>query len=90
MIYAQMASKFICECGYQVRTNMFEGHGIFRMVADNDIDSIDETAPAKTVIDLWFRSKELIKCKGCGSLFLWDKELKDYVQYKKVANSTKK
>lgn len=79
-----MASKFICECGYQVRTNMFEGHGIYRMITDNEIDLIDDSESAKSVIDLWLKSQELIKCKGCGSLYLWDTDKKEYIQYKKV------
>lgn len=79
-----MASKFVCVCGYTVRTNMFEGHGIYRLVSDNEIDKVDDTQPAKAVIDLWLRSKECIKCKGCGCLYLWNQEVMEYVRYTKA------
>ena len=78
-----MASKFKCECGYIVRTNMFEGHGIYRMLSDNEIDQFTDTDSAKAIIDLWFKSQEVIKCKGCDNLHLWDSDLNDYIQYKK-------
>ncbi len=79
-----MASKFICECGYTICTNTFEGHGIGRLLTDNDVDSVDDSSPAREVIDLWLKSQEVVKCKGCGSLYLWNKETKEYDQYKKV------
>lgn len=79
-----MASKFLCECGYTVFTNLFEGHGIYRMVIDNDIDRFEDADSAEAVKDLWFKSQEAIKCKGCGCLYLWNSATKQYDQYKKV------
>ncbi len=79
-----MASKFVCVCGRTVCNNMFEGHGIYRLVSDNEIDKIDDAQSARDVIDLWFKSQECIKCKGCGCLYLWNQEALDYERYTKT------
>lgn len=79
-----MASKFICNCGYQVRTNSFEGHGIYSLITDNDIDTLKEPITEKDLSDLWFNSHRMVECKACGTFYLWDKETKKYIAYKKV------
>ena len=79
-----MASKFICECGYQVRTNSFEGHGIYSLITDNDIDTLKEPIMEKDLSDLWFNSQRMVECKGCGAFYLLDKETNNYVAYKKL------
>ena len=81
---SKMASKFICDCGYSVRTNTFEGHGIYRLLSDNDIDQIDDSESARVVKDSWFKAQELIMCKGCGCLYLWNSELKQYDKYELI------
>lgn len=79
-----MASKFLCECGYTVCTNSFEGHGIYRLISDNQISSIEKPISPDELSDLWFSSPEIIKCKGCGCFYSWEQDQKEYVQYKKV------
>jgi hypothetical protein len=79
-----MASKFICECGYTVCTNLFEGHGIFFMVSDNFIDEIEYSDTTKSIIDALLKSKKAVKCKSCGDLYLWNVNKKEYRHYKKV------
>lgn len=79
-----MASKFLCDCGYTVCTNSFEGHGIFRLISDVKVDAMKDPISVREVTDLWFASPELIACKGCGSFYQWDSDLKAYMQYKRV------
>lgn len=79
-----MASKFVCDCGHTVSTNGFEGHGIFRLISDNEIDALNDPISVREVTELWFRSQEMIGCKGYGSFYQWDGVAQRYVQYKQV------
>ena len=79
-----MASKFLCDCGYQVRTNSFEGHGIYSLITDNDLDSVKEPISENDLSNLWFNSQRMVECKDCGTFYLWDNEAKKYIAYKKV------
>ncbi|MCS4307567.1 hypothetical protein M2404_001901 [Rheinheimera pacifica] len=63
---------------------MFEGHSIYRMLSDNDVDSIDDSDNAKDLVELWLGSQEVIRCKGCGCLYLWDPSANLYEKYVKV------
>ena len=83
-----LASKFVCDCGHTVCTNGFEGHAIFRLLSDNEIDALNDPISVQEVTELWFRSPEIIGCKGCGSFFQWDGVGQRYVQYKQVPAST--
>jgi len=80
-----MASKFLCSCGHTVRINLFEGHGIYHLVTDNEIDALKDPINVEEVTDLWFKSPEMIKCKGCGCIYLRDQDRKEYVQYQRVS-----
>lgn len=76
-----MASKFLCECGYVVRINAFEGHEIFHLISDKQVDALTNPLTTDDVVDMWFESQELIKCKGCSCLHLWDEVSESYVRY---------
>lgn len=76
-----MASKFLCECGYVVRTNSFEGHEIFHLISDAQVDALNNPISTDDVLDMWFESQEIIKCKGCNCLHLWDQVSESYVRY---------
>jgi len=80
-----MASKFLCDCGYQVRTNSFEDHSIYSLITSNDIDAVKEPITENVLSNLWFNSQRMVECRGCGTLYLWDKEAKKYIA-KKIVN----
>jgi len=79
-----VASRLKCECGYAISINSFEGHGICRLISDNQVDSIEGSISADDLVRLWFSSPEMIKCGGCDSFYSWDKNIKEYVQYKRT------
>ncbi len=79
-----MSSKFSCNCGNTVCTNSFEGHGIYRLITDIQIDSLKDPITVDEVTTLWFGSPEMIKCNGCGCFYQWSIEDKEYIQYKRT------
>ena len=79
-----MASKFLCDCGEVVRTNSFEGHGVYSLITDNDIDKLKEPISEKDLTDLWFNSQKMVECSRCGTFYLWNEENNYYVAYKKI------
>jgi hypothetical protein len=79
-----MASKFKCGCGNEVYTNVFEGHGVCSLVADNDIDKLNDSISAKEVGEIWLNSQRAIKCKNCGRLYLAQPGSGEYEVYEKI------
>jgi hypothetical protein len=66
-----MASKFMCDCGNLIYTNLFEGHGIYSLVSDIDFDKLEgDPISRKAVSEMWFWSKRAIECKNCGRLYV--------------------
>ena len=68
-----MASKFVCTCGTVVRTNLYEGHGLHLLVAEESTDP-----PERELHELYEHYIEKIvreslvvaKCSQCGTLAL--------------------
>lgn len=66
-----------------VQTNSFEGHGIYSLITDNDLDKIEDPVSTNDLTDLWFNGQRMISCNGCGALYLWNQENLGYDKYEK-------
>ncbi len=80
----RVASKFLCPCGSYVFTNLFEGHGIARLLTDEVVDQVAPDAPAQRLIDLWWQAPALLVCKGCVRLYVWNAQTQGYDAYRRV------
>lgn len=46
-----MTSKFRCDCGASVRTNLFEGHGVYVLVAEKHVEEDRSDDDANACLD---------------------------------------
>ena len=63
-----MASQLVCDCGHVLRKNLFEGHGLHFLVAEELIDS-----PANIACDDWVnamiqQSAVVMTCPMCEGI----------------------
>ena len=65
-----MGSKFLCDCGETIRTNLFEGHNLKILVSENDIDKQMDEENIKRIIE---KSEIVVKCNKCNSIYIIDK-----------------
>jgi len=68
-----MASKFRCDCGASVRTNLFEGHGVYVLVAEKHVEEDRSDDDANACLDRIVRNGTLVaECPSCRRLALID------------------
>lgn len=71
-----MASKYICDCGEIIRTNLFSGHGV-RLLVPEELLDVEETETSTHLVDrLVLESLTVAQCQKCGKLALIDNEYK--------------
>ena len=71
-----MASKFTCDCGELIRTNLFEGHNLNLMVSENVVNSTEDVSK---VIE---KSQVVVDCRNCGNRYFIDNDY-NFEKYKK-------
>lgn len=74
-----MASKLICVCGNQVRTNLYEGHGLRLLFAEErtDLSQHELSQPCEEFVDKLVHEAEVVaKCQNCGTLALVSNDYK--------------
>ncbi len=69
-----MASKYTCECGEVVPTNLFSGHGLRLLVPEELLDAEEPESSAQRVDRLVSESHTVAECQKCGKLALIDNQ----------------
>ena len=70
-----MASRILCSCGEALRINLYEGHGLKLLVAEELTDIPNESSCTQLIDILVLKSPVVVLCKNCGVLSIVDKDL---------------
>ena len=70
-----MASRILCSCGEALRINLFEGHGLKLLVAEELIDISNDSSCTQLLDTLVLKSPVVVLCKNCGVLSIVDNDL---------------
>lgn len=67
-----LASKFVCNCGEIVRTNLYEGRGVFLLVPEQLTDVSGDANLNEVLGDLVDQSDIVAICGSCRRLHVID------------------
>jgi hypothetical protein len=70
-----VASKYTCSCGREVRTNLYEGHGIRLLVPEalTDLSASELQGSREEYVNTIVAKSEMVaECSSCGTVAFID------------------
>ena len=69
-----MGSLIRCVCGGDVRTNIFEGHKVYRLVQDDEFDRLRDSGVEDLASQVFLGGREVFRCPSCARLIVfWER-----------------
>jgi hypothetical protein len=71
-----MSSRFLCDCGERIDTNMFSGNGTALLVSEVMLEhDLSGVSAEEFVQELILKTQKVVTCRNCDRLYILHKSL---------------